>query len=146
AGETQSRLRWATVTAYLTANTDPEAERLSEETWELGPEWANRSITMNISSPGEGTYFVHLEGDLEFANSTSEKFISTSTQPVRFGSPSKCKDVQTVAFSTNKPCPVLFPRSGTIVNSPAFAAHNKAVINSAVEQIEALCKNGTLHR
>jgi outer membrane protein OmpA-like peptidoglycan-associated protein len=145
-------LRSARLTAYLTSTTDADGDRLSEETLQVGPEWANRSVVIDVASPGEGTYFMHVEGELRLEDRTSTTLLSTSTQQVTFGKPLDCKNVQNTAFlvaADDRPCPVLFETGSTVLapaKNSALTAENRQTLDAAVERIDELCTSGSLHR
>jgi hypothetical protein len=144
-------LRWARLTAYLTSTTDPDAPRFSEAILHVGPEWANRSVVIEVPSPGEGAYFMHVEGEFRLWDRTSAKFISTSTQRVEFGKPVNCDNIQNVPILSvgDQPCPVLFDIKSSVLTpagNPRLRTQNQRVLDAAVERIDELCNNGTLHR
>jgi hypothetical protein len=149
--EAGKELSWAKLTAYLTSTTSADDPQLAHTTLDIGPEWVNRSLVVEVPSPGEGTYFMHVEGTFHFDDQTSERFLSTSTQRVSFGKTLNCKDVQTVPLTGagNKPCPILFETGGTVLlpaNKSKLRARNQQVIDATVKQIDELCAQGALHR
>jgi hypothetical protein len=106
---------------------------------------------MEVSAPGDGTYFMHVDAELRLDDGTVVTFLSTSTQRVNFGTALNCKDVEVVEFlgAGGKPCPVLFETGSTDLTprrKPKFTGPNQKTIDAAVKQIEELCSTGSLHR
>jgi hypothetical protein len=142
------RFRSARLVAYLTATTDPEADRVAERVVEIEAQWANRSIIIDVPSPGEGSYFAHVEGELWLEGRGPMIMASSSTERVRFGQTKNCKSVRVVTIPTvaRESCPVLFDNKATDIVSRNNKASNRKVLGAAVERINELCENGSLHR
>lgn len=143
-------LRWASLTAYLTKSTDANDGVLTEETIKLGAQWSDRSVIIEVPSPGEGQYFVHVKSELHFDDWTSVALTTTSTQRILFGQPLDCGDVKEAKIpGIGSACPVLFAtKSSTLgsANDPSARAATKEALDAVVKHIESLCANDTLHR
>jgi hypothetical protein len=143
-------LRWANLTAYLTKSTDPADDPLQKEIVKLGGQWSNRSVIVEVPSPGEGHYFLHVTGELHFDDRTSITLTTTSTQRIHFGQPQDCGDVKEIEIpGVDAACPVLFATKSSTSASASDArlrAANEKVLDSVVAHVDALCASGTLHR
>lgn len=145
-----SPMQWARVTAYLTSVlSDPDAPHLTEVTVNVGPEWANRSLLIEVPSPGAGEYFVHIDAKLRLTGQESVEIHSTTTQPVRFGTPNICDSVEDVllpGIAANE-CPLLFAtKSATVLSGGRLGPKNEQVLDTAVQVINDLCTANSLHR
>lgn len=142
-------LRWAKLTAYLTKTTNADDVPLTETTVKLGTQWSNRSIVIEVPSPGAGRYFVHVKGELSLYDRSLVNLETTSTQEIRFGDPKDCAQVDEVVLSGIGACPVLFAtKSSTVLPSgaPGLQATNRRILDSVVAEIDGLCTRDELHR
>jgi hypothetical protein len=141
--------RSAHVTGYLTSTLGAsDTARLSEVTVKVGPQWANRSLVIDLPSPGEGEYFVHIHGKLRIAGTQDPvEITSTTTQRIRFGAPEDCNDVQDVAIPDSSECPLLFAtKSSEVAPATSHGIANQRTLDAAVRVIDDLCTTGSLHR
>lgn len=140
-------LKSARITVWLTTSlSDTNAERLSEVTVTVGRQWEDRSLIIHVPSPGEGEYFVHVEGDLSFESKAPVKIVSLTTQKVRFGQPKVCRDVEVVAIPGAKECPVRFDTGSVDISRGSSSAANEQLLAKAAGIITELCESNSLHR
>jgi hypothetical protein len=143
-------LRWAELTAYLTSAEAADAPRLAEATVEIGPQWANRAVIIEVPSPGEGDYFLHVEGELHLEDHELLEVLTQTVQPVNFGKTLACQRVESVAIpNVDQPCPLLFDNKSTELTprkDGQLSAENRKVLAAATRTIQELCESDSLHR
>jgi len=140
-------LKSARITAWLTTSlAEPDAPRLSEVVVMVGKQWANRSLLIEIPSPGEGEYFVHVGGELRLANKHPVHTTATTTETIRFGQANDCQDVKFMAIPGLSECPVLFDTGSVVVSPGTNAASNEQRLDKAAAMITDLCQSNSLHR
>lgn len=138
-------LRWARLTAYLTRTADPNADHVSEATVKLGPRWANRSVVIEVPSPGEGEFSVHVRGEFRLADPEPVVLLSTTTQRVRFGTRTDCIEIEDAPIPgiDASACPLLFDDKKS---DPKSRAENRRILDVAIRRIDELCSSGALRR
>ncbi len=143
-------MRWAELRVYLTTTDDPSAERLSETPVNLDSDWGNRSVVIDLTSPGAGKFYAHVEGEVRLADHSTVSLSASGAEPIFFGKTVQCSGIATVEPPAGRrACPLLFGNKSTDLFDPRYRdlqAQNRKTLEDIAATIDQLCADDALQR
>lgn len=129
----------ATITVYLTKDRGPDAVSYEETTLIIRSALANRTLIVEVPSPGAGSgYYVHARGKIDLTDGGELELVSSLDHSISFGVPRVCTDIVDMGADV---CPIKFGKKSSKLSTAALD-----VVSNLGDAISELCESDSLRR